>query len=481
MPPVVATTRGALCCSSPTPKVELSPFDHVGQPIRARHLNLSLSSDCQLDATLGMESFLADASLDRATGEAELMERRVVFQTHTEIGPSHLPMSVSLVPIFSYDVRFGGQAQLEMHVRKTFKVSWSIEADFLTPSWCVEASADEELPTEITPTFRASADFDVKVRLGVRAVVNVSFFKLQLDMAPLVQATGGGTLTAASRGRRLAESSAVEYSAAPGSAAEGLAAIEHPSADVRFSRELAIDEPISAAAEANSLAHDHHGGANHGRDHTPQELVAAHAIAPSEPPQHVPHTDGGAHECSHDDPSFRASELTEYTITPQRYPDHHRRMHASTAHTWAPIRVTPQFEDLDVTRGTDHADFLRSKLVPQTIAWVEDALRIRTEHRDTPLQLTQTCRLERGATSPSLFRSFASYDTDFLLVVYAGSGRCGSRTLAWAQTCVRDEWDRPIVGLCAPQRSRPNPRMRCAHTARSTRGALCTTQRRRLS
>lgn len=432
VPDMWVHTDGHLCCSIGEPSLEMNPFTRP--PNSSSHLHLSLTADCELDASTELQSRGATWPGRPVVGELRLASDRLAYQTYVTMGWHPLPISISLAPILSYEASFDGTSKVQLRLRKTFRVKWNIQADFLAPSWCVQVDVDEDGEAELTPRLRAESAFDVKVRVGVRAAVAVSFFNLTFDMAPLVHAMGGGTLTS-STGRRL--------TADPG----------------RTHKEHQHLHPHQRGHEHDDglRHHDHHP---HRRLHRePDELenvLASRADAAG-------HT---AHACEHDGVESSRRQPKDYFHSPQSYSDHlhsdgdRRLSGAASSSVWAPVRIVTKLKlmELDATLQS----WVQSTLLRDAIEWVTQALRVRTAHQQTRLTPGRQCYIDLEndgsvwVTSDQTEEASAD-NADFVLYVYAVAESCGMNTLAWATTCVRDQYDRPIVGLCATRPPRTQP------------------------
>jgi len=223
------------------------------------------------------------------------------------------------------------------------------------------------------------------------------------------------------------------------------------------------------------------------------------------PPAH--HHGHGRHLCNHDSPSFAVENSSRST---QAYPlAHPHRRHLSTeanasaaaanASVWEPIRVNHTVVTLSGLTAAQET-FLVEQLWPAAIAWIQTALRVvrttaplrasrscaavwsngvcgiaadptycgvssddfRVPIPDWALDEQRVCAACAGTdctgagSSCATSAQGAGYDgADFVVYFTAGASTiCGGSTLAYASTCQRDQYDRPIFGhahFCASQ------------------------------
>ena len=191
------------------------------------------------------------------------------------------------------------------------------------------------------------------------------------------------------------------------------------------------------------------------------------------------------YHCNHDSAAF-AHEA--FVRTPQPYP-HRRGLSGSAWNTsvglWEPIRVNHTIMQM-VGLTAEQEALLSQQLVPTAVAWVQAALRVvrstgplragracggtwgeggvcgvdggtsycgvasdeyRVAHPEWALDALTVCTdsSTAGCTTSEAGAGYA--ETDFVLYVTSGqSSLCAGSTLAYASTCVRDQFDRPIFG-----------------------------------
>jgi hypothetical protein len=196
------------------------------------------------------------------------------------------------------------------------------------------------------------------------------------------------------------------------------------------------------------------------------------------------------HHCNHDSPAFSVEDSTR---APQPYPDSHPHRRGLSSHgaggwnssaLWEPLRINHTVTAM-VNLTSAQESFLVDQLLPAAMTWVSSALRVvrsssalhaqRTCFQEWPSN--RVCGLERpsycgvasddyrvtipqfalgGMTvctaSPSSGCSSSADgggypDADFVLYVTAAESRiCTGAVLAYASTCVRDQFDRPVFG-----------------------------------
>eukprot|EP00908_Phaeocystis_cordata_P005699 Transcript_16208.p1 GENE.Transcript_16208~~Transcript_16208.p1 ORF type:complete len:383 (+),score=105.13 Transcript_16208:59-1207(+) len=191
------------------------------------------------------------------------------------------------------------------------------------------------------------------------------------------------------------------------------------------------------------------------------------------------------YHCNHDSAAF-AHEA--FVRTPQPYP-HRRGLSGSAWNTsvglWEPIRVNHTIMQM-VGLTAEQEALLSQQLVPTAVAWVQAALRVvrstgplragracggtwgeggvcgvdggtsycgvasdeyRVAHPEWALDALTVCT-ESSTAGCTTSEAGAGYaETDFVLYVTSGqSSLCAGSTLAYASTCVRDQFDRPIFG-----------------------------------
>jgi leishmanolysin-like peptidase len=196
------------------------------------------------------------------------------------------------------------------------------------------------------------------------------------------------------------------------------------------------------------------------------------------------------HHCNHDSAAFAVEDSTR---TPQPYPDSHphRRGLSSGAGggwnasaLWEPLRINHTVTAMDNLTAAQES-FLVDQLLPAAMSWVGSALRVvrstgpllarRTCFQQWPsngvcgLETTSYCGVASDdyrvtipqwalggmtvcTSSPSSGCSTSADgggypDADFVLYVTAGESKiCTGAVLAYASTCVRDQFDRPVFG-----------------------------------
>ena len=155
--------------------------------------------------------------------------------------------------------------------------------------------------------------------------------------------------------------------------------------------------------------------------------------------------EGRAHRCIHDELHPRVA------VRPQRYAElsdrdheHHaladdRRALATDADDWQPLRIAVDYSSID--NATTLATI--QDLVPYATSKLASALRVRPAL--APLVVSgERCH---EAAVPAAHGVDGVADADFVLYVTAGESKiCTGAVLAYASTCVRDQFDRPVFG-----------------------------------
>ncbi|KAL1514809.1 hypothetical protein AB1Y20_003895 [Prymnesium parvum] len=202
-------------------------------------------------------------------------------------------------------------------------------------------------------------------------------------------------------------------------------------------------------------------------------------------PLSVAHEHSDCHHGIHADPDREG-------YSPQRYASHHPMIRrALSQSSFSPIRVHTVINSIDALDAA-HQSFLLNDLLPKATGWLQQTLRV--EPVISPLLFARNCTAYYATTPPtcgaladslcgvaadggaavvppelqeelrvcsSCFGAGCSTgsdcttypagqgasDADFVLFVSSvQASNCGSSTLAYASTCQRDQFDRPILG-----------------------------------